>query len=104
MMKKLCTRCTICCYYKTIEDDGSVFYTDRPCEYLDIETGLCIVYECRTEAKKDCVRISRKVVELGALPEGCPYVAGEKNYKGPRLTKKLEKIAREVLGRKGDSS
>jgi hypothetical protein len=97
-MKELCTRCTICCYYKTLKDDGTVVYSDRPCEYLDVDTGLCIVYEFRTEAKKDCVRISKKVVELGALPGGCPYVSGEKDYRGPRLTNKLARVAREILG------
>ncbi len=99
-MKDICTRCTICCYYKTLKDDGSVVYSDRPCEYLDVETGICIVYEFRTEAKKDCVRISKKVVKVGALPQGCPYVAGQKGYIGPHLTRRLRKVAQEVLGSK----
>jgi len=102
-LKDLCTRCTICCYYKTVLEDGTVIYSDRPCEYLDQATGLCIVYEFREAAKKDCVRITKKVIEMGALPRGCPYVAGEKGYAGPRLTRKLRKIAQEALGSHGDT-
>lgn len=99
-MKDLCKRCTICCHYKTVKDDGSILYSDRPCEYLDLDTGLCIVYEFREAAKEDCVRITKKVATIGALPINCPYVKGIKNYKGPRLTKRLEKIARAVLNPK----
>lgn len=96
-MKDLCRRCTICCFHKTIKENGSVVYTDRPCEYLDLETGLCIVYEFREAAKKDCVRITKEVVQLGVLPEGCPYVRGQKGYRGPRLTERLKKLARQRL-------
>lgn len=98
MTNDLCLRCTICCYYKILKDDGSVEYTDRPCEYLDCDTGLCIAYEFRTEAKADCVEISAEVIALGVLPIGCPYVGGRRGYRGPRLTPKLEKIAEKSFG------
>jgi uncharacterized cysteine cluster protein YcgN (CxxCxxCC family) len=97
-MKELCSRCTICCYRKVIAEDGSVVYTDRPCGFLDLDTGLCIVYEFRTRAKAECVRITKKVVDLGALPSGCPYVKDRTGYRAPRLTPRLEKLARETLG------
>ncbi len=99
MTKDHCLRCTICCYYKVLKDDGSVVYTDRPCEYLDRDTGLCIAYEFRTEAKADCVKISAEVIALGVLPAGCPYVGGQRGYRGPRLTPKLDKIAEKSFGR-----
>ncbi|PIS36443.1 MAG: hypothetical protein COT35_11170 [Nitrospirae bacterium CG08_land_8_20_14_0_20_52_24] len=97
-VKDLCTRCTICCYHKTLQKDGTILYTNRPCEYLDMGTGLCMVYEFRKEAKKDCFRITKKIAALGVLPQGCPYVAGKKRYKGPRLTKKLRELAQKTLG------
>lgn len=97
-MKDLCARCTICCYYKTLRDDGTVLYTDRPCEYLDLDTDLCIIYEDRTKMKEDCVRITRKVIEMGALPEGCPYVTKKKLYRVPRLTKRLARMAAAAFG------
>ncbi len=97
-MKDLCTRCTICCYYKTLRDDGTVVYTDRPCEYLDLDTGLCIIYDDRTKMKEDCVRITRKVIEMGALPAGCPYVVKKRKYRGPKLTKRLAGMAATAFG------
>jgi uncharacterized cysteine cluster protein YcgN (CxxCxxCC family) len=102
-MEDRCERCTICCYQKILKEDGSVVYTDRSCRYLDIDTGLCIVYEFRTAAKDDCVQISPKVIALGVLPEVCPYVRGQQGYTGPRLTEKLQKKAEEAFGKKGRS-
>lgn len=98
MKKDLCLRCTICCYYKILKDDGSVVYTDRPCEYLDRDTGLCMAYEFRTEAKADCVEISAEVITLGVLPSGCPYVGEARGYRGPRLTPNLERMAKRAFG------
>ncbi len=96
-MEDLCVRCTICCYQKILKDEGSVVYTDRPCEYLDLDSGLCIVYESRTSMKENCVEITQDVVRLGALPRGCPYVAHVKGYHAPRLTRRLEKLAERKL-------
>ena len=48
--------------------------------------------------KEDCVRITRKVIEMGALPMGCPYVAKKKKYQGPKLTARLKKMAQEAFG------
>jgi uncharacterized cysteine cluster protein YcgN (CxxCxxCC family) len=97
-MKDLCTRCTICCYYKTLGKDGTIVYSDRPCEFLDRESGLCIVYEVRTKMKQDCVRITRRVLQMEVLPPGCPYVRRKKGYKGPKLTPRLSKLADEAFG------
>ena len=81
-MEEICIRCTICCHYKFLREDGTVVYTDRPCEYLDVDTGLCAVYEFREAAKEDCVRITEEVVALNALPRGCPYVASRQGAGG----------------------
>ncbi len=97
-MKDICRRCTICCYEKVIAEDGSVVYTDRPCGYLDLDSGLCIVYDFRTQAKEECVRITKRVIELGALPEGCPYVKHRRGYRAPRLTPRLKRLAEQALG------
>jgi len=96
-MKDLCVRCTICCYYKTLKEDGTVVYSDRPCEYLDLDSGLCIIYEERTKMKPDCVRITRRVIEMGALPAACPYVTERKHYRGPKLTLRLKKMAKKIF-------
>ncbi len=100
-MKDLCRRCTICCYEKVIAENGTVVYTDRPCSYLDLDTGLCIVYEFRTRAKAECVQITKRVLDLGVLPAACPYVKDRPGYRPPRLTPRLEKLARKTLGAGG---
>lgn len=79
----ICRRCGRCCYEK-IEFEGEVFYTDIPCEKLDLTTRLCTVYEDRHNARPGCGPLSPENIARGILPADCPYVAGRKNYRPPR--------------------
>ncbi|MGE4543949.1 MAG: hypothetical protein AB7D06_07555 [Pedobacter sp.] len=71
--EKICRRCGQCCYEK-VEFEGEIYYTDDPCEYLDLETRLCRVYPDRCAVRKGCVALTPKLVLQGLLPDECPYV------------------------------
>ena len=78
----LCQRCGRCCYEK-VEFEGTVYYTDIPCQFLDMETNTCHVYAERDKLRPGCVRLMPDHVPRGFLPADCPYVADLKNYKAP---------------------
>jgi uncharacterized cysteine cluster protein YcgN (CxxCxxCC family) len=84
--EKLCRRCARCCYEK-VEYEGEIYYTDIPCEKLDVKTRLCTVYANRETARPGCVALTAEIVRQGFLPADCPYVAGLPDYKGPHLMK-----------------
>ena len=79
-----CRRCGRCCFEK-IEFEGTVYYTDVPCEHLDPETRLCRVYARRHAVRPDCAPLSPRLLRRGLLPGDCPYVAGIAGYVGPQL-------------------
>ncbi len=76
-----CLRCARCCYAKVILD-GEVYYTDIPCEFLDVKTNLCRIYEDRFEKNPECLSIEEGT-RLGVFPADCPYVRDIKRYKAP---------------------
>ncbi len=84
LWESLCRRCGRCCYEK-IEYQGTIYYTDQPCEFLDLETCLCRVYEERETRRPGCVRLTRDHLARGFLPAYCPYVAGLEDYPAPVL-------------------
>jgi hypothetical protein len=69
----LCTRCGRCCYEK-IEYKNKIYLTGVPCEYLDLTTNLCRVYDQRSQLKNGCIAINQQIIELGVLPKGCAYL------------------------------
>ena len=79
-----CRRCGRCCYEK-IEFDGTVYYTDIPCDRLDLETRLCTVYDERDRLRGGCRRLTADLIRQGILPADCPYVAGIADYHPPQL-------------------
>ena len=79
-----CRRCGRCCYEK-IEFEGEVYYTDEPCEFLDPDTRLCLVYERRQTLRPDCAALTPRLVRRSLLPADCPYVADIAGYVGPHL-------------------
>jgi uncharacterized cysteine cluster protein YcgN (CxxCxxCC family) len=80
--ESLCRKCGRCCYEK-IDFEGTIYYTDIPCEYLDKKTNLCRVYAVRDRKRPGCVRLDRVTVAKGFLPAGCPYVTGIIDYPAP---------------------
>ncbi|PLX92319.1 MAG: hypothetical protein C0621_09710 [Desulfuromonas sp.] len=77
-----CRRCGRCCFEK-VEFEGEVYYTETPCEKLDLSTNLCTVYDERHTARPGCVPLDPKVIAQGILPEDCPYVEGVAGYRAP---------------------
>jgi uncharacterized cysteine cluster protein YcgN (CxxCxxCC family) len=84
-----CLRCGRCCYEK-IEFEGEVYYTDIPCEKLDLKTRLCTVYADRERARPGCVALTPEIVRKGFLPADCPYVADLEDYRAPHLGERLD--------------
>ena len=77
-----CKCCARCCYEK-IEFEEEVYYTDIPCEMLDLETLRCTVYADRNIRRPGCVRLTPELVTQGFLPADCPYVADIPDYVAP---------------------
>lgn len=81
---RICRRCGRCCYEK-VSFQGTVYYTDIPCEHLDPESRLCTVYPHRQQRRKGCIALTPAVVGRGFLPADCPYVADCEDYPAPVL-------------------
>ena len=79
-----CQRCGRCCYEK-IEYEGRVYYTDKPCDKLDLKTCLCTVYEDRLREKPECIPLDKDTLQRGILPGDCHYVADIPDYNTPQL-------------------
>jgi len=79
-----CLRCGRCCFEK-IEHEDRIYYTDVPCEHLDLETRLCRIFYDRLQLKPECMPLDEETLERGILPQDCPYVAGRPAYNAPRL-------------------
>jgi len=84
-----CRRCGRCCYEK-VEFQGDIFYTDIPCEHLDLRSRLCTVYENRIKRRPGCLRLTRDLIQRGLLPGDCPYVDGIRDYRAPGLWEEAE--------------
>lgn len=80
----ICCRCGRCCYEK-VDFEGRIYYTDLPCEFLDMETRRCRVYAERDVQRPGCVRLDEKLVRKGFLPADCPYVAEIEAYQSPSM-------------------
>ena len=76
----VCERCGRCCYEK-YDYRGKIFYTNTPCQYLDVETNLCRIYNQRATLHPDCAHLTPKLVRAGILPEDCPYVKKMDDFK-----------------------
>lgn len=79
-----CQRCGRCCFEK-VEHEGRVYYTDKPCDKLNLKTSLCTVYPDRHSAKPECMPLNHETLHRGILPSTCPYVAGIQDYNAPQL-------------------
>lgn len=82
--EKICARCGRCCYEK-IDCQGRIYYTQIPCEHLDLDSRLCRIYEVRDRHRSGCVALTPGLLKQGLLPADCPYVAGLENYPAPCL-------------------
>lgn len=70
-----CLGCGVCCFEKIENDNGTIFYTQTACRYLDVVTRKCQIYENRFEINPDCIKLTPDLVKsLHWLPLDCGYV------------------------------
>jgi len=85
--EELCTGCGKCCCDKVWRGKKLVALTSF-CKFLDLETNRCSVYKNRFTLEPLCSQIDADIIEMGALPEDCPYVENLPGYKGPLMIDK----------------
>ena len=73
--ESLCDHCGLCCLQKLEDEEtGKVKYIGIACEFLDIETCQCLVYENRHFANPDCIALSSdNIRRIKWLPATCAY-------------------------------
>jgi len=73
--ESLCDGCAVCCLEKIQDNDtGIIWLTPIPCKYLDIESCRCRIYEIRTVANPNCIKLTTEnLPEIGWLPGTCAY-------------------------------
>lgn len=70
----LCRQCGLCCFEKLENERGTIFYTQTPCRYLDVNTRRCKVFERRFEINPSCMKLTPELVAtLHWLPNDCGY-------------------------------
>ncbi|MED5579089.1 MAG: hypothetical protein VX794_03565 [Nitrospinota bacterium] len=82
--EELCTGCGKCCCNKEWRGKKLVALKSF-CKFLNLTTNQCSVYESRFSCEPLCSQIDCDIIEMGALPEDCPYVVDLPGYKGPLL-------------------
>ena len=68
-----CRRCGECCRKKATDQYGKVYLTDRYCQYLDVKTKRCTVYENRFEVNPNCQTVE-EAIATRSLPYDCVYI------------------------------
>lgn len=72
--EQLCHRCGQCCYERSFENGRLLIEDNCPCEFLDPEIKLCVVYPYRFEACERCTKVTlRHALSPRYLPETCGY-------------------------------
>ena len=90
--EKICLKCGKCCAVKASDINGKVYFYNRVCDGMDMNTGLCKRYENRL--CDDCLKVDllmlckhpeclpkkcayRMLREEGNLPEYHPLITGD---------------------------
>jgi uncharacterized cysteine cluster protein YcgN (CxxCxxCC family) len=73
--ESLCDGCARCCLHKLEDEEtGEVFFTDRACHLLDLDTCRCSSYAQRVKIVRSCIVLSVDRPEAFAwLPSSCAY-------------------------------
>lgn len=71
----LCDRCGLCCLNRFKDRrTGRIVTTSVSCEYLDLATCQCTIYEMRLEVNPDCLKLRAKNIKnFSWLPLTCAY-------------------------------
>lgn len=87
---KVCNQCGMCCHVSTkINDDKKVLVRGAACMYLrpDGNVTRCAVYKDRFTKASWCMSVS-EAYDQNKLPNSCPYVKDDPDYKGTNYTEK----------------
>lgn len=73
--ESLCDGCGLCCMEKFEDaDTGAIYVTSVACQYLDLASCRCRVYETRTFINDVCVELTPEAVGTYRwLPDTCGY-------------------------------
>ena len=71
----LCKGCGNCCFEKIEDEQGTIFYTQTACRYLDVVSRQCRIYDNRFIINPECVKLTAELVPtLRWLPRDCGYL------------------------------
>ena len=68
-----------------------MYYTQIPCEFLDLQSRQCTVYPDRFHRRHGCVPLSPENLKAGVLPADCPYVQDIEDYPAPLIDEEEER-------------
>lgn len=73
--ESLCDGCARCCLVKLEDEDSKELYTTSiVCDYLDLGSCQCRVYNERTQLVPDCMQITQENIhQLYFMPQSCAY-------------------------------
>ena len=82
--ENLCVNCPeeirgICCNYSGWLEGYWIYLPNHPCQYLNLNTKKCSIYEKRKEINPNCLTLKEMDI-LGTLPKNCPYVINDSIY------------------------
>ncbi len=83
----LCTGCGVCCYDK-VWIGSRLYLLKSACSFLNKRTNLCKCYEERFEREPLCIPIDAEIIQMGGLPDDCPYSQGLPGYRPPKVIDK----------------
>ena len=73
----VCDGCGKCCYRKYISGTGKkmrLYYTKVACNFLNLKTNRCTVYDTRFLQCPDCEKLTREnLASCSWLPDSCAY-------------------------------
>lgn len=71
----ICSKCGLCCYQKIIQKGCVEIDLSSPCQYLDIKTNRCTIYEERFKLEKNCKKVNLfRVIFSPYIPPTCSYL------------------------------
>lgn len=80
----ICLKCGQCCYEKDIRRGKVITDYSAPCEFLDVKTGKCSVYNCRFKKSKDCQKMNLfRALFARYIPDTCNYVIKYRFWRRP---------------------
>lgn len=73
--ESLCNSCGLCCYEKEFNNDIIFINMNRPCEFLEVCSNKCSIYNRRFKINKSCKKVNLfEALFNQYLPSNCGYV------------------------------